>query len=199
MLPLLWVSIAVYALAVVVRIMTVVYERQRARTNNSRMSGVRTSSDWLSATAPPYAVFDGEYRGAWLSVVTGIIQARNMTVEYVQGALTKCDEVPRQTLIGMLQNGRRHRAVSVRIQSDDRRYRGPLVSVPYENGSPHCRAEDLNVSIFIDPFDVGGWRLVLVLMTLSMAAIFIDVPGRGDTYRSRCCLFGTTELQTKWA
>jgi hypothetical protein len=54
---------------------------------------------------PPYAVFDGEYRGAWLSVVTGIIQARNMTVEYVQGALTKCDEVPRQTLIGMLQNG----------------------------------------------------------------------------------------------
>jgi hypothetical protein len=32
------------------------------------------------------------------------------------------------------------------------------------------------VSIFIDPFDVGGWRLVLVLMTLSaMAAIFIDV------------------------
>jgi hypothetical protein len=31
MLPLLWVSIAVYALAVVVRIMTVVYERQRAR------------------------------------------------------------------------------------------------------------------------------------------------------------------------
>jgi hypothetical protein len=40
MLPLLWVSIAVYALAVVVRIMTVVYERQRARTNNWRMSGV---------------------------------------------------------------------------------------------------------------------------------------------------------------
>jgi hypothetical protein len=28
-----------------------------------------------------------------------------------------------------------------------------------------------------------------------MAAIFIDVPGAGgDTYRSRCCLFGTTEL-----
>jgi hypothetical protein len=45
---------------------------------------------------------------------------------------------------------------------------GPLVSVPYRKRQPHIRvrAEDLNVSIFIDPFDVGGWRLVLVLLTL---------------------------------
>jgi hypothetical protein len=72
---------------------------------------------------PPYAVFDGEYRGAWLSVVTGIIQARNMTVEYVQGALTKCDEVPRQTLIGMLQTGSQTSRCIRSYSIDDRRYR----------------------------------------------------------------------------
>jgi hypothetical protein len=86
---------------------------------------------------PPYAVFDGEYRGAWLSVVTGIIQARNMTVEYVQGALTKCDEVPRQTLIGMLQNGVADIALYPFVfnQTTDAA-KGLLSAYPIENGSP---------------------------------------------------------------
>jgi hypothetical protein len=81
MLPLLWVSIAVYALAVVVRIMTVV------ATSTHEFAHVWCMTHIVRLAfcdRPPYAVFDGEYRGAWLSVVTGIIQARNMTVEYVQ-------------------------------------------------------------------------------------------------------------------
>jgi hypothetical protein len=123
-----------------------------------------------------------------------------MTVEYVQGALTKCDEVPRQTLIGMLQNGVADIALYPFVfnQTTDAT-EGLLSAYPIENGSPIFVSErrDLNVSIFIDPFDVGGWRLVLVLMTLStMAAIFIDVPGRRWRHlpQSLLSLFGTTEL-----
>jgi hypothetical protein len=51
------------------------------------------------------------------------------------------------------------------------------------------------VSIFIDPFDVGGWRLVLVLMTLGDGSHIHRCPRAPvATPQPRCCLFGTTEL-----
>jgi hypothetical protein len=60
MLPLLWVSIAVYALAVVVRIMTVVYERQRARTNTWCMSGCIANTINNGTVGTFYLSFGGE-------------------------------------------------------------------------------------------------------------------------------------------
>jgi hypothetical protein len=149
---------------------------------------------------PPYAIFDGEYRGAWLSVVSGIIQARNMTVEYVQGPSEKCDTNPRVALIGMLQSGASDIALYPFIfNNTEGDAEGLLSAYPIENGSPIFVSERrvADVSVFFDPFDQGGWGHVVILMVLAVAAaVTIDTVGRRWRHLPRMLmsLFGTTEL-----
>lgn len=150
---------------------------------------------------PPYAVLDGdEHRGAWLTVVTAIVEARNLTASYVQGDTTACESDPRATLIATLQSGAADIALYPFIFNQTYPGAEGLVSAfPIESGSPIFVTERrvATFSVFTDPFDSDSWGLLLIMLALSiLVAALIDRHGSRTRHIPRVFLamFGTVDL-----
>lgn len=146
---------------------------------------------------PPYAVYGGEYRGAWLSTISDILLARNVEVSYIHADEAGCDINPRETLMDVLHSGLADIALYPFVFNQTN---GGLISAyPIENGSPIFVSERRNVAVnvFMDPIDSDGWILMSLLLAVSiLAAVCIDRRGNRTRHVPRVLLamFGSVDL-----
>lgn len=148
---------------------------------------------------PPYAVHDGEYRGAWLSVVSDILRARNMSFSYIHVDEGGCVGNPRATLIEALQSGVADIALYPFIFNQTYGAEGLVSAYPIENGSPIFVTERriATISVFADPLDRDTWGLMSLLLIVSiLTAVFIDRKGSRSRHVPRVLLamFGSVDL-----